>query len=280
MSDPAADTPHVSELAGLWDRVSHARGRMLILDYDGTLAPFVVNRREAFPLDGIRETLCAIRDETETQLAILTGRPIRQILGLLGDLGIPVAGSQGTEFRYPDGRWFTLLPSAAQRARLIQAEREALSLAPPERVERKPASVALHTRGVPAAEALAAEKSICRLWSENSTEIGLRCRPFLGGVELRLEEITKGTAIIALLDGCSDADLVVYVGDDETDEDAFRALKGRGVAIRVGETGTPTCADAMLRDVADVRWFIRRWLDVERGRNATGQERSTHGSRQ
>jgi len=272
MSDPPVDTPHVADLPDLWDRLSDARDRMLILDYDGTLAPFVVDRLEAFPLDGIRETLCAIRDETETRLAIVTGRPIGELLGLVGDLRIPVVGSHGTEFRYPDGRWFTLLPTAPQRARLIQAEREALGLAPRERVERKPASVALHTRGVPAAEARADEESICRLWSANTSEIGLRCRPFLGGVELRLDEITKGSAVHALVDGCSHVGLIVYVGDDETDEDAFRALTGRGFSIRVGDAATPTCADAMLRDVADVRWFIRRWLDVERSRNATGQE--------
>jgi len=278
MSDPVTEAPHVSDLPDFWRRLGAAHRSMLILDYDGTLAPFVVNRREAFPLDGIRDTLCAIRDETDTRLAIVTGRPIGEILELIGDLKIPIVGSQGTEFRYPDGRWFTLLPTAPQRARLIEAEQEALTLAPRTRVERKPASIALHTRGEPALEARASEEAVCRLWMENTEDIGLRCRHFLGGVELRLTGITKGTAIQALIEDCSEADLVVYIGDDETDEDAFRALKGRGISIRVGDETVPTHADSTLRDITDVRWFIRRWLDVARDRGEVEQEWSIHGS--
>jgi len=262
MSGPDVSTPHASHVSDLWSRVDTAKCPMLILDYDGTLAPFVVDRMKALPLDGVEETLRAIRDRTSTQLAIVTGRPLGEILELLGDLAVPMAGSQGIEFRYPDGRWFTLLPSAAQCARLLRAEQEALQFAPRERVERKPASVALHTRGVPAPLARAGEESVCRLWSLDTNEIGLECRSFLGGVELRPRETTKGSAVRTLITRYPEADTIVYIGDDDTDEDAFRAIKGCGFSIRVGNATTPTSADARLRDVADVRRFLKRWFDV------------------
>ncbi len=267
MTDAIAETPHVSELDGFWERLAVAQSPMLFLDYDGTLAPFVVDRMQAFPLDGITETLRAIR-AAGTELAVVTGRPIAELLKLLGDLAVPIAGSQGVEFRHPDGRWFTMLPTAAQCARLITAEAEALEFAPRDRVERKPASVALHTRGLTPPVADAMERAVCGLWTEGAADSGLECRSFLGGVELRLDDVTKGTAVRTLLEERPDVDIVVYIGDDPTDEDAFRALDGRGTSIRVGNTTTPTCADAMLMDVPDVRRFLVQWLETVRDQRA------------
>ena len=262
MTDRNPWPPHVSDVPGFWDRVAMAPSRMLILDYDGTLAPFVVDRMAAFPLDGITETLCAIRESGTTRLAIVTGRPIDELLELLGDLEIPVVGSQGAEFRRPNGHWFTMLPSARQRARLLQAEQEALTFAPEECVEKKPASVALHTRGMAASKARASEEALRKLWTRDAEQNGLECRSFLGGVEFRLKETTKGTAINALTKECAPDDLIVYIGDDDTDEDAFAALKGRGLSIRVGDAATTTAADVRLCDTSDVRWFLVKWLDV------------------
>jgi len=274
MSELRDRPPHAFDVPELWERIETAGSKLLILDYDGTLAPFVVDRMEAFPLDGIRTTLQVIRDEGSTHLAIVTGRPVREILALLGDLGVPIAGSQGSEFRYPDGRWFTLLPTAKQCARLVRAEREALEFSPRDRVERKPTSVALHTRGVAEPEARRRVEAVCGLWERDSAEIGFECRRFLGGIEIRLRDVTKGTAVRSIVAGHSRIDAVVYVGDDETDEDAFRELKGTGFSIRVGDMTTITCADALLRDVADVRGFLAQWYELARGSTAPEQERT------
>ena len=64
------------------------------------LAPFREDRMRAFPLEGIRELLIEIRDTGKTHLAMMTGRPLDELLALLGDLDVPMSGSQGTEFRF------------------------------------------------------------------------------------------------------------------------------------------------------------------------------------
>lgn len=260
---PAGDGAiEIGGIPEFWDAVRTARSRCLILDYDGTLAGFRVDRMRACPTEGVVDLLLQIRDRTDTHLAVMTGRPVAELLHLLGDLRIPVSGSQGTEFRYADGSYQTHEPTAAQEERLRKAQHEASSVAPADRVERKITSVAVHTRGLPPDEARRVQGEIGRAWSVDAGEYDLECREFSGGVELRLRGIDKGTALLALLRQRPEGTLCVYIGDDLTDEDAFRAIVGHGYGIRVGGAGTPTAARGRLADTAAVKEFLKGWLET------------------
>lgn len=252
----------IEGIPNFWDTVRDAPNRCLLLDYDGTLAEFQVDRMQAFPLEGVVDLLIQIRDRTETRLAVLTGRPVSELLRLLGDLRIPVSGSQGTEFRHPDGTYQTHEPAAEQEERLIRAEAEARRMCPEGRVERKVASVAVHTRGLDAERARTIEDDIRRAWCADIDAYDLDCRDFCGGIELRLRGIDKGTALISLLRDQPGRSLCVYVGDDLTDEDAFQAVVGHGYGIRVGRTDSETAANGRLADPPAVREFLREWLKV------------------
>jgi len=247
-------------IEGFWDDVAAASHRCLVLDYDGTLSEFRVDRMKALPLPGVVELLEEIRDSGRTSLSIMTGRPISELLELLGDLHIPMCGSQGTEFRSPDGRVETRMPNERQRDRLRRAEREAAGLANEGRIERKISSVALHTRGLDEDVARREEQAVCETWSKDASAYGLECRSFKGGVELRLLGIDKGTALEWTLSRSPKESLCVYIGDDLTDEDAFRAIDGRGHGIKVGGEDEPTAAAGRLDDPRAVKEFLETWL--------------------
>jgi trehalose 6-phosphate phosphatase len=264
MTEAARPLVHVEGIPELWESVRLAERRFLVLDYDGTLAPFNVDRMRAFPLDGVVELLKTIRDETDTHLSIMTGRPLDELLTLLGDLGISVSASQGSEFLYPDGRRETLVPSDRQRKRLDRAEAEARAEAPLGRIERKVAGVALHTRGIEADMARGVEETVCSTWEADAHEYDLDCRRFNGGIELRIRGVDKGTALNALIDGRDAGSLCVYLGDDETDEDALLVLRGYGYGIKVGNPDVPTYAEGRLADPVAVREFLRSWISVTR----------------
>jgi trehalose 6-phosphate phosphatase len=247
-------------IPGFWTAVGAARDRCLVLDYDGTLAPFTPDRMRAFPTPGVRELLLRIRDSGATFLAIMTGRPLGELLALLGDLDIPLSGSQGTELRFPDGAARTHLPSSVQEKRLRLGQEEALALAPRDRVERKVASVAVHTRGLPDAEAKSLEDAVYDTWSSDADANDLECRRFSGGVELRLKGVNKGTALLELLARNGSSPFCVYVGDDETDEDAFRTVSDGGYGIRVGTDDRPTAAAGRLDGPKAVKEFLKEWI--------------------
>ena len=78
-------------------------------------------------------------------------------------------------------------------------------------------------------------------------------------------DFNKGEAVREILgtfpsDGC----LPIYLGDDQTDEDAFRVLKGKGVSVFIGPGGLPSEAEYFLRDPDEVRVFLSRCVEVRR----------------
>ncbi len=78
---------------------------LLLLDYDGTLAPFRVDRFTARPWAGVRELLQKIQRQGRTRISMITGRPAVEIGPLLGlELAVEVWGLHGTERLYPDAR--------------------------------------------------------------------------------------------------------------------------------------------------------------------------------
>jgi trehalose-phosphatase len=89
---------------------------------------------------------------------------------------------------------------------------------------------------------------------------GLHLLPFDGGLELRAPGKNKGDAVSAILQESGSEVAAAYLGDDQTDENAFRAIKGRGISILVRADPRPTVADMWLRPPEELGRFLRDWL--------------------
>ncbi|MCK4547421.1 MAG: trehalose-phosphatase [Candidatus Eisenbacteria sp.] len=262
MTEADGEAIPIQGIPGFWKHLSNARARYLALDYDGTLAPFHENRMKAFPLQGITGCLSAIRESPDTSLAIVSGRPVTELLELMGDVGIMIVGSHGWETLSAGKVHRHKSPRPEQEKILDRATREISHLGLGERVERKVASVAVHTRALSIERAEQVENDFCRLWNADAAAHGMECRRFNGGVELRTMGIDKGTILRELLYAQVPDAFCVYVGDDETDEDAFRAIRQRGFGIKVGQPGVPTLARGWLSDCGAVLEFLREWIRV------------------
>ncbi len=252
-------------VADFWQRLSRARRRLLVLDYDGTLAPFRVERDEAVPLPGVREVLARLRDGGVTTVAVSSGREAGEVSGLLEVPGIPVWGSHGFEVLDGQGSLTQIPLDPRQRQGLDRAAAQLAAEVEPLRLERKHCGVALHTRGMEPEQARQLERSTARRWRVLAPGAGLECRAFNGGVELRALGQDKGTALRRVMAAHPGAELTVYVGDDDTDEDAFTALATvpGGLGVKVGPAGVSTAASGRLDDCAGVLAFLQRWADTE-----------------
>ena len=262
----------VSQIPDFWERVRNARHRLLALDYDGTLAPFNIDRMKAFPFSGIVEMLSKIQDSRNTSLVIISGRMVDEVLKLMGNIGATIIGNHGSEIRNPDGAVRLIPPDSAQRKRLEQAWMEVSNLAVMQsimdRLERKPTSIAVHTRGMDTEKAGYILKEVSRIWSEGAEEHSMMCQEFNGGVELRCSGINKGMAIRNFLQEKMPEDaFCTYIGDDRTDEDAFKEIQinKRGIGIRVGPQKDATAALGYLSDVETVYDFLKEWARVTIG---------------
>jgi trehalose 6-phosphate phosphatase len=261
-------------------RLPGAPAALLALDYDGTLAPFRVERDRATPLPGMREALDAIRRETTTRLVIVSGRPCAILVRLLGlDPAPEVWGSHGWEHRLADGSQENEpLPPVAQAA-ATALERALVAGGFDDLLERKASGVALHWRGVPPERAAAARAAVERVWETQPAAHGpLQLLAFDNGVEIRGAGRDKGTALRSLLGTMRPDAAVAYAGDDLTDEDAFAALPAGGLGVLVAAVPRATRATARVSAPADLLGVLERWRRVAAPRPASAPRAAVEGS--
>lgn len=233
----------------------------VFLDYDGTLTP-IVDRPEFARLPGpMRDTLQRLARAWPT--TVVSGRARADVQRMVGLDGINYAGSHGFDIAGPgagDGVRLDVaeeaVPAVAAAAREI---RERTSGTPGVIVEDKTYSVAVHYRLVDEARVPEVERAVDEAL-ENRPELRKTLRKMV--FELRpAVDWDKGRAVLWLIDalGLGGPDVCpIYIGDDVTDEDAFRALGDRGAGIVVTELPRPTAARWSLQDVPEVRAFLER----------------------
>jgi trehalose 6-phosphate synthase/trehalose 6-phosphate phosphatase len=209
----------------------------------------------------VREALQQLQSAAHTRLVIVSGRPAADVEHLLGVTPIPeIWGSHGLE-RLQRGTLHREPLSAAQHELLRTAERAALQVLPETAVEVKHGCVAVHWRGLPAAQHGVRRAQIEAAWREFQAD-GLVLHAFDGGLELRRADINKGTVIEELIRNLGSPACIAYLGDDLTDEDAFAALSGRGLTVLVRSAYRPTLAEVWLRPPEQVVRFLVGWHEA------------------
>lgn len=252
---------------GFFAALADAPARALVLDYDGTLAPFHVDPARARPYPEVMQLVAEIMAAGRTRVVVASGRWTRDLIPLLGLPERPeLWGSHGRERLLPDGT-YTMAPIApALLEQLSRADDwcEALT-AFGARIERKPASVAVHWRGLPAADVGRIRDELLARWRlAGAGEGGITLHDFDGGVELRDRSLHKGLVIRTLVAELGVGGVLAYLGDDLTDEDAFREVPASGLAVLVRSEPRPTLARLRLRPPGELREFLARWLKIDR----------------
>lgn len=260
------------DLASFWERVRTAPLRLLLLDYDGTLAPFRVERDEAVPYPEVRDAVASLLAGGHTRVVVVSGRAVGHLLPLLG-LEVPpeIWGSHGWERRVPGAETrLAAMPGEAREA--LSRGRDAVrDLWTADRVEVKPASVAVHDRGMDPARARELLAETRAAWEGPVADGGLRVHAFDGGLELRVPGRDKGTVVAELLSTLPDGAAVAYLGDDLTDEDAFRALGERGLSVLVRGEPRETAADVRIEPPGELVDFLDTWTRAAGGEDGVGE---------
>ncbi|MGH2349613.1 MAG: trehalose-phosphatase, partial [bacterium] len=239
-----------------------ARPPVLLLDFDGTLAPIVGEPdRAAMP----QPTADALRRIVDAGIlvTIVSGRALDDIRRRVGIDGVTYIGNHGLETAGPGFEWVHPEADLArpQIAAFSARMRRRLRAAPGVVIEDKGLTSTVHYRQVPRPRIevvrMAVYEEVNALGAANlvvhSGKEYLEVRP---GVAWG-----KGTAAIAELrrvagDTWASRVCPIYIGDDRTDEDAFLVLRGAAVTVKVGHSSVETAAEYRLRDVDDVSRFL------------------------
>jgi trehalose 6-phosphate phosphatase len=253
-------------LTGFFEQLRSASTRILLLDYDGTLAPFRIERDRAFPYPEVARLLGQII-AGGTRVVLISGRAAHDLLQLSGIVPAPeIWGSHGLERLRSEGSYQVEELSPEQERGILQASEFLRSQGLESRMEPKPGGVALHWRGLAVPEIANMKGKVQQAWRELADRNSLELLDFDGGLEIRVRGKDKGNAVAAILKESNPDATIAYLGDDRTDEDAFRVLRGRGLTVLVREQPRPTLAEIQLRPPEELIEFLREWL------NSSGRE--------
>jgi trehalose-phosphatase len=246
-----------SALDHLPEIVPQARDRRLaiFLDYDGTLTPIVSRPEQATLSISARQVLRELAGLVP--VAILSGRDLDDVRRLVDIDGIVYAGSHGFDIAGPRGLRKQVATEFLSIIDLAEKElKEKLAGIPGALVERKRFSVAAHYRNVSGSDVSKVAQAVNKVAADHGE---LRRIDNKKVYELQPNiDWNKGKAVLWLLQALElDGVFPIYIGDDLTDEEVFRALKERGASIVVNKQPRLTAARYALKDPAEVERFLR-----------------------
>lgn len=250
--------PLPSALDGGVEAELRGRRPALFADYDGTLTPIVPHPSRAVLSEKMRLVLSNLA--ARHPVAIISGRDradVEQMVGLdnvyyAGSHGFDISGPNGFQRRFGD----EFVPALEEAGRFLD---EAVSSVEGAWVEHKRLALAVHFRQADPTD----EEPLRTMVADTTARAGnLRMSGGKKIFEIRPDfDWDKGRALLLLLDemGLDQPEVVpLYLGDDETDEDAFRVLQERGIGVCVGVDDRTTLARYELEDPDQVCRFLER----------------------
>jgi trehalose-phosphatase len=242
--------------------------RTLLLDVDGTLAPIAPTPEQAaVPA----RTIEALRGLVESaySVVVVSGRAASEVRRMLPVRELLVFGSHGAERPPGFAGAPPTPPSGEALERLARIRSSVGALAerhPGVRLEPKPAGLAIHDRALGSAEERRWRAAL-GAWLTVQDLAGLEVLEGKRVVELRPHGVHKGLAVVAVakrLGGSGEDASFLAIGDDATDEDMFREMRGRGLGVHVGPAGARTLAERRLDSPEDVGEFLLRLAEAGR----------------
>ncbi len=257
---------HQIDLRAFFHRLAETSARTLFLDYDGTLAPFAVDPREACLYPCVIPIIQRLIDSRRTRVVFVSGRRIEDLTPLLPFTPLPeLWGAHGYEQLSPDGTRRMFNPGPESRDCLARV-RHALSTGLVKtRYEVKTASIAVHWRGDRPVHVARIRRETAEIWRQIPRRGTVTMDEFDGGIEFKARDRTKGSAVA---DTLGDSAIAAYLGDDVTDEDAVPVVSRIGLAVLVRPHLRPTAAALWLSPPAELEAFLLDWETACAGQSA------------
>lgn len=253
-------------------KLSQARESVLLLDYDGTLAPLRAESDQALPYPGAAEALIRITARGNTRVVILTGRRAAEVARFLVRCRqLDIWGCSGWERLRPDGKRQEMLAEPRAREGMAIAYRMLVALAYgslrntldlERQVESGPRGLTLHWRGCPTEVIAKLRASVSEQWFGLANDAGLQLCNVDKGLELRFPGHSKADAVRSIIAEVREEDALAYLGNGPNDEEAFRVLKGRGLTALVRPELYPTAADLWLKPPQGLLDFLWLWDEL------------------
>lgn len=249
--------------------VSHV---LLLADYDGTLATIVGRPEDAVLSPKVRGKLQTLSRKKKVSAGVISGRQLAELKSLVAIEGIYYAGNHGLEI---EGPGLNYISSGAEAARPVIAGlgtqlAEALENVAGVIIQKKGFSVSVHYRLVKPEDEDAVTDAVQRITAPHIAKGEIKVYPMKKVWEIRPPvNWDKGKAVAFIAQKIKDVLklnrlLTIYLGDDTTDEDAFRVLSPPdGWSVFISGEKAASSADYYLYSVAEVEEFLDRLIKLK-----------------
>ena len=210
-----------------------ASSRLMLLDYDGTLSPFVDNPEDAVPSETLLEMLREMVADKKNKVVINSGRNHQILDEWFAGIGLDFAAEHGIFYK-ENGRWYkNLQEELIWDEEIMDILQHTIDKTPRSYLEQKDASLVWHYRKVDMWLAELRSQQLINALIGPCTRLNLQIVPGNKIVEIKPPDFNKGSETLRRL-GQQSYDFVMAIGDDTTDEDMFRVLPPEGISIKVG----------------------------------------------
>jgi trehalose 6-phosphate synthase/phosphatase len=256
--------------AALVQQYRSATRRCFLLDYDGTLVPFVEDPRMALPDPELLSLLATLGADPANEVMIISGRSRQHLEDWFGALPVALVAEHGAWLRPQGGDWRmlkTVTTEWKQRVRpILQRYVDRL---PGALLEEKEFSLAWHYRRADPEQASRRAKELLDDLADYTRNIDVQVLEGNKVLEVRNTGVNKGVAATEWVASFG-PDFILAIGDDWTDEDLFRALPATAYSVRVGPAAT--AARYYLTAHTAVRRLLRELSLAPGGRTAEVSE--------
>jgi trehalose 6-phosphate synthase/phosphatase len=236
-----------------------ARKRCILLDYDGTLAPYQKLPSLAVPSGELIQLLTQLTVDPANEVVIISGRDVATLEKWLGKLPLNMIAEHGACTKYKNGPWkenMVINTEWKEQVRpLMQlfVDRCAGSF-----IEEKKTTLAWHYRNTGGELGFMRSRELRNSLLQLTANTSLQVIDGNKVLEVRMIGVDKGAAATGMVEGI-DPDFLLCIGDDVTDEDMFRAMRDKGYTIKIGRANTAALFTILSQK--EVFPFLRRFVD-------------------
>jgi trehalose 6-phosphate synthase/phosphatase len=215
-----------------------AQTRCLLLDYDGTLAPFTRLPEEAVPDKELKDMLSVLASDKKNKVVIISGREAATLDKWFGNMPLTLVAEHGASIRTPESGWTHLVSTSDQwKDEIRNILQMFVSRCVGSFIEEKSYSIAWHYRNTQPDLGLNRSRELINNLSHFLQNTMLQIIHGNKVVEVRMSGYDKGVIALRIVNETR-PDFVLCIGDDTTDEDMFKALEGKAYTIKVSNAAT------------------------------------------
>ena len=246
---------HIRKIISDFNR---ANKRCILLDYDGTLAPYQKLPSLATPSNELIDLLKQLTSDASNEIVVISGRDVDTLEKWLGKLPLNMIAEHGACVKHKGGEWKEQTPINTEWKEQVRplmqlfVDRCAGSF-----IEEKKSTLAWHYRNTNSELGFIRSRELRNALLQLTANTPLQVVDGNRVLEVRMVGVDKGAAATAIIQSL-EPDFILGIGDDATDEDMFRALRDKAYTVKIGRANT--AAQYTILSQKEVLPFLKRFI--------------------